>query len=187
MKNYNKLLLRYFTPYFIVAGLLLGTVGASVEIASNTKPKTFKTFNAIDYLLGSLMVVVLLYFLYFYAVKIPLEMRKKIRRIADRYLEYAITQNPELVKVKDLIANKQFMNFYIIFNELSKEETDIILKTIKEYDSKSANQIYDEKVLNQELEDKILQILKKHSLLDTNFNQNILNNTLLYTQAHESR
>lgn len=185
MKNYNKLLLRYFTPYFIVAGLLLCTVGASVEIASNTKPKTFKTFNAIDYLLASLMVVVLLYFLYFYAVKIPLEMRKKIRRIADRYLEYAITQNPELVK----IANKQFMNGIgnIIFNELSKEETDIILKTIKEYDSKSANQIYDEKVLNQELEDKILQILKKHSLLDTNFNQNILNNTLLYTQARESR
>ena len=184
--SYNKLLLKYLSPYYIFSAFLLTCtgVGAGLLIKSHNSNNisTSKNYSYYDNGFKILLTAVLLYILYFNLVAVPSNVRKRIKNVSVRYLKYIKRQHPEMKQInqiiKDKIALKEISN--VIFNSLSDKDIESILSLIKKYDLAESESTATNKILDQELENKIFEILKNNSLLDTDFNKQILTSTITY-------
>ncbi|MBR5904462.1 MAG: hypothetical protein IKZ49_02905 [Alphaproteobacteria bacterium] len=185
--SYNKVLLKYCLPYYMVTALLLG--GGTYAIILTLPQQTTKHFEVQDYCLLAFISILLLWVLYFYTIDIPIQTRKRLNKVAEKYLQYSSTKFPEMANIKEIIKNKEMFNNFAnaVFNTTTKQDRDEIINLIKQFDLKSSQSDYEEKALIKELEDKIFEIIQKRSLTDINYNQTILNNMTYYSSTRNGR
>ena len=180
----NKVFSRYMRPYYFGTGLFsLIILGTGAFAISNAKTKYKSTTESIvrqtvkNYTLSALLVVLCLYMVYFSMISVPKETRNHMKKIADKYADWAIKNYPELAVLKtvkqDETALKELCDF--VCNSLNKQEIEQIVMLARQYDTLNNNvpsqEVFEAKVKN--IEQEILNILQEHTMLDAGFMFNV--------------
>jgi hypothetical protein len=182
----NKVFTKYMLPYYIGTGffslIILGTTGFALANAKEQRKHPTTTQSIVkqtikNYSVSALLVLLCLYMVYFSLVSIPKEIRQNMKKIADKYADWAIKNYPELANLKTLKKDEKLLKEFCDFvcNSLTDQEIEKIVDLAKYYDTLNNNfpsqEIYDAKVKN--IEQEILNILQEHAMLDNGFMFNI--------------